>query len=265
MNRLILGVLGTLAFVNTSVLAVDSGRMYATYGDATFAALNGATVGQEITGSTIVIPVMGSTFRIGVSMQNTSSSRATVLGGGVNVNYDRATGNAGSTWTSGQHNRLEAASGWTINNASMPGAIGPGQNPGNVTLKPFGGESKRMAGYKPPALSPAGTYIAFSVNDPAGVEPSNRLFIEPGQSIAIGSIALKNTGVGFGQTYGALDGETGITLATARSAFGGLFADGMVSGPSFQRFAVTTAVPEPATMLALVAGLAAMRARRRKS
>ena len=252
----------TLAFVAAIAAVAASNaqniRFWLAHGDATTATLNGKSVGQEL-GATTKIGQIGSTFQVRLMATSLATSDVNVTGGGATILYDRVNANAGTTWTTGLDGKLTAGS-LGLDATDRNGLLGAANDPGQVRFSPLGANSKRVAGTGF-AANPrgAGTYQGISIFDAVnGVGVGNKMIVGAGATIQIGQMTLTNATIAGNEIYG------GLGLSAGQSANGGLFLSGFTNGTGVRSSYNVQAVPEPATMLALAAGLSAVAARRRR-
>ena len=89
----------------------------------------------------------------------------------------------------------------------------------------------------------------------------------PGETVHYFDVEWAND-LAAGETYGFGPGETGLDIHTPTDTFGIASGSATFSAPDFQmsyigaRYNLVAAVPEPATLLALSAGLLALRRKR---
>ena len=115
---------------------------------------------------------------------------------------------------------------------------------------------------------PIGLGSGFGIPEYAagGFEYSHRL--RPGDKLHYFDVEWAND-LAAGETYGFAPGETGLDIHTPTDTFGIASGSATFSAPDFQmsyigaRYNLVAAVPEPATLLALSAGLLALRRKRK--
>jgi len=256
--------LGAVAAANAADV-----RFWLGYGDNAFAALNGASVGSELK-ATSVVPAVGSTFTVSIFATSTLTTDAKYGAGALFVGFDTAstngTGNyadAAAAEAAGGSKMLSLANAFSNKATGQDGFLGASQDAGTVDYTQTGAEKFSGVSGTGTSMRSIGLWQAF------GWGTGNNVALKAGATLRLADLVVTNKAIGAGMTYGDESGENGLTLnsvanATSRSTF---FATNPRTGgnPGTDvKYALTNAVPEPGTMIALVSGLAAVAARRRR-
>jgi hypothetical protein len=115
---------------------------------------------------------------------------------------------------------------------------------------------------------PIGLGGSFGLPDFPGVGLNYLYRQRPGETFHYFDVEWAND-LAAGETYGFAPGETGLDIHTPTDTFGLAEGSATASAPSFgmsyigARYNLVAAVPEPATLLALSAGLLALRRKRK--
>jgi len=238
-------------------------NFWLSYQDAPAAILNGKSVGDELKGTSLVLGL--STITVGVMA--TSTADAVYGAGGMMVTFDTANTNGTgkysnkAAWDAASIDKvLNMASFGSADLAwskALPG-VDSGGNDVEVDASIIGSASFSGSAGAGTSARPAGLWAAF------GFGTGNNLKMTSGTTVMIAKVKLtidsSKLGAMANQTYGGL-GLFSLANAASRSTYVGA-TTGTGQG-STRNYSVTLA-PEPGTMVAIAAGLAAVAARRRR-
>ncbi len=254
-----------IALASASVVAANAQySFYLGYGNAAFAALNGAAVGDALKPGVNLIPQIGGSFTVSLFAKNNGAA-FNAQGGAIFVGFDSASTNGTANYattaaagTAAVSKKLFADS---ISNlgTGYNGLIGSANDPGTVDFQLQ--QAARYAGN-----FGSGTSLrSLGLWAPVQFGTANKLVFSNGQTVRVADYNLSNIGLANGDIFGDASNENGlsvnhVTNATSRATF----LDPRASNPSSSVKYQVQAVPEPGTMIAVAAGLAAF-ARRRRS
>lgn len=262
-----------LAAAFGAVTAANAGdvRMYLGYGDATFAALNGAAVGDEL-GAVSMVGAIGSTFTVSLFATYTGTAAAGTYGGGnFFLGFDTATtnnatggyANQGAAEAAGIKKALKLGSAFSGLATGLPGV-----NAGNdtsVDLTQLAAGKFRGENFG----GSAQTVRSIGLNWSFGFGTGNSVKLASGSRYRMVDMVVTNMAIGANDVFGDSADENGLTLnglasgvaSSGVNIFGNTRA-GMNDGTV--KYAFGGPVPEPGTVLAIGAGLVALVARRRR-
>ena len=262
-----------LAAALGAVTAANAGdvRMYLGYGDATFAALNGAAVGDELKVKN-TIGAIGSTFTVSLFATYTGTAASGTYGGGnFFLGFDTAQTNNS---TGGYANRAAAETAGLKDMLSLSDAFSslatslPGVNAGNDTSVDL---TQLAAGkFRGEAFGGSTASVrSIGLNWSFGFGTGNSIKMSAGTKYRMVNMIVTNKAIAANDCYGDGADENGLTLnglasgvsSSGINIFGNTRA-GMNDGTVKYQFGGP--VPEPGTVLAIGAGLVALVARRRR-
>ncbi len=255
--------LGSFAVAN----AQANVEFYLGYGNAAFAQLNGAAVGAKLN-SNVLVPAPGGTFTVSLFARQTASSQGKYAGGAVFLGFGQAVGTAGNY---ANQAAAEAAAPAPIsfasdfsNRASGVDGLTNADDAASVNYEKIGSTSFSREFGAGSTLRSVGLTEAFGFGTGLNVK------IASGSAVRLLDLVITNKTLGGagGASWGDASGENGLTInsianATSRSTYFGTNPR-TAGNPGASVKYTLTAVPEPGTMLAVAAGLAAF-ARRRRS
>jgi hypothetical protein len=243
------------------------------YGDNTTAALNGSSVGSAIApGTTIKVGAIGttSTFQIWV----VSSSDVLSSGGNLFLAFDQATINHSTLYANNAAARAAGVKkaiglGDVYSNLATGLAAfnNDGTDAGTTDIGPAVAGSAGAARFKGVTLATANTTSSLrNIGLNFGFATGPGINFKTGSAgVRLADITVQNLGIAAGDVYGDGAGETGLILdkqVTTNPANGATFLKGF-TGNTASSYDLQ-AVPEPGTILAISAGLAALARRRKK-
>lgn len=258
-----------MAAVLGAVVAANAAdvRFFLAYGDAGFAAANGAAMGDELK-ATSIVGAVGSTFTVSVMVQSTATADALYSGGCMFVGFDTATTNNSTT---GYADRATAEAAGTskmlrLDTAYSSYGSGAGVDSGgaDTTVTTASQGAAKFRGVAKGGSS--ASLRSIGLNQAIQWGTGNKLKLAAGSKFRLADMVVTNMGINNG-TYGDGGDENGLTLnssspATSGSNFMGNTAAGNPNADV--KYALTNAVPEPGTVIAVAAGLVALAARRRR-
>lgn len=238
-------------------------NFWLSFQDSATAALNGKAVGDELKGTTMVLGLT----QITVGIMATSTADATYGAGGVMMTFD--TVNTNGTGKYANKAAWDAATtDKVLNMASLSGTnfVGgkalPGQDAGgtdlDVDVTALGAAAYSGTAGAGTSVRGGGVWAGF------GFGTGNVLKMPSGSTVmlykAVLSIDQAKLGAMANATYGGL-GVFSLANAASRTTYlGPTTGTGQGTSKSYN----VTAAPEPGTMIAIAAGLAAVAARRRR-
>lgn len=264
LNTRTLGIVAAL----TVVAAANANVKFSfAYGDATTAALNGAAVGDQLAdGATIKIGQIGSTFKLQVFLW-APDEELKFSAGALFMGVDHATTGATNYASQAAFEAARTNKKLTFDNKTIvwnPATLDLVYNDGsavtgNITAQGASNFSGLFgSGTSDREIGLWGAWVLGT---------GNTRVQAMGSGLLVGTMTLKNDGLAGGQTYAnGVQLNTVTGKPTSRSNFvtvnSGL--DVALGNPKTTATLSVQAVPEPATMLAIGAGLAALAARKRR-
>ena len=253
--------LGVAGAANAQTLSFVLG-----YGDAATAALNGSSVGSAIAPGTVIkVGAIGttSTFQVWVK----SSADFVATGGNLFVGFDQATATNNTTYannaaaqTAGVAKKIRLANAYSNFATGQAGILNGGAE-GTVDL----GQAVSAASFRASRTTSTASQVkAIGLDFGFGWGTGNKAKYTGGVAVRLANIDVTNAAIAAGDIFGDAAGENGLTLNrdTAAGANGANFLSANYSAPSVSYD--LQAVPEPGTILAISAGLAALARRRKK-
>lgn len=239
------------------------------YGDATTAALNGSSVGSAIApGTKVKIGGIGSTSTFQVWV--VSSAAANFTGGNMFVGFDMATAssttgyaNNAAAQTAGQSKKIRLSDAYSNFATGVAGVDGTNAD-APVDLQQAVGGAAGAATFRASRGASGSTLRSIGLNFGFGFGTGFKVKMSGGQGLRLADFVVTNAAIAAGDTFGDDAGENGLSLnRDAASGVNGLnyMAGNYTAAPVSYDL---QAVPEPGTILAISAGLAALARRRKK-
>ncbi|MBS1706916.1 MAG: PEP-CTERM sorting domain-containing protein [Armatimonadetes bacterium] len=257
-----------LAFGAVAAANAADVRFYLGYGNAAFAAANGAVVGQELNAKSIV-PSVGGTFTVSLFAASTITTDAKYGGGAMFIGFDSASTNGTSNYASaaaaeaaGTSKKLKLSTPGNLA-TGLAGFVGSTQDAGLVDFTLQGAAAYAGRFGSGTSVRPIGVWSAFQFGT------SNTVALGAGVALRLADFTVTNAGIAQGETFGDDSGENGLSIesvanSTSRATFFTTTPDRTKGNPGQSVRYQLQVVPEPATMIALATGLVAV-ARRRRS
>lgn len=263
--------------IASSMLLVAGGasasniQAYLAYGNSTFAALNGASVGQALpTDRSVNIPSSGNSFDIQICFKNIGTTAQTYRTGALMLGYDTRSGTDAPSFTdqsaanaAGLYKKL------TVNrplfdwNNSLPGIHRTNGTAGTTGVTGIGGSYGTT--YSNDSFKPLGLSSGLAFAEPGS---SYDLRLEPGVTVRFATARVVNRQVFVGEVFGDNEmyglGLYGVAGAVTRNTMLVTDKDHYDVSDTVSYRLMAVAVPEPATWAILGLGaLVLLRSRRR--
>lgn len=238
-------------------------RFFLAYGDAGFAAANGANMGDEMS-SVSKIGTIGTSVTVQLWVSSISTSSVNYSGGCIFVGFDTATTNNS---TAGYADRDAAELAGIDDMIGLDTSYNNfGAYHGQVSdgiIRPIGSAKFRGA----LRSGTVATLRSIGLNQNWAPSIGDRVVLEVGEKLRLADIVVRNRGILQGQVFGDSSSENGLTINSYRPASAGATFMGSITDPGNPGVDVKyqlAVVPEPTTIIAIGAGLVALAARRRK-
>lgn len=251
-------------------------RFFLAYGDAAFAALNNAQVGDEMPTGVCVNVLPGTNFTVSLMLKSTAAGAVNYSGGCAFLGFDQAVTNNSTTgygtgavgeaaaWTAGGNpdgikSPLRLST--TFSNYGTAAGLDGTGGATTVAFGPQGNAAFRGAA----RAGTAASLRSIGLNQALQFGTGNKIVLGGGQTVRVADMLVLNSLAG-GDCYGDVAAENGLTLNSYSPASSGANFMGTTpaGNPNADVKYAFQAVPEPGTFLAIGAGLAAL-ARRRRS
>ncbi|MBL8041160.1 MAG: PEP-CTERM sorting domain-containing protein [Chthonomonas sp.] len=233
------------------------------YQDANTAAKNGKAIGDELKGTSLVLGLT----EMWVGIHATYTADGTYGAGGVMFAFDTANTNGTNkyankaAWDAAAIDKVLNVNSFTstdlVWSKALPG-IDNGGTDADVDVAPVGSVSYSGVSGAGTSVRQAGMWAALSFGLGFNLKATT------GSSVMLGKVKLKidqsKLALQNNATYGGL-GLFSLTNAASRSTYLGTTTG---TGQGTSKAYNITAAPEPGTMVAIAAGLAAVAARRRR-
>lgn len=259
-------VIASVALAGSAFAASDL-RVYLAYGDSSFAALNGSSVGSEMKPLSAV-PAIGSKFTVSIFVQSTVQTDKRYGACNLFLGFDMATTNNSTSGYASWSDGLAAGISKQISIDSDFSNWAKGLPGVDNTWNPLSVDVKTLASAKIRGEALGGTLPSLrsiGINHSFGFEPGRNLFLAAGAKHRLMDLVVTNLAIGNSQ-YGDATLENGLTLnaspkvvSSGANLFGSTMATQMESTVKYR----LGPVPEPPVWLALAGGLALLRRRRR--
>ena len=247
-------------------------EFYLGYGNAEFAALNGKQVGDRLSPLTR-IPQIGGTFSVTLFVRSLRTTNLEVGGGSAFIGFDTATTSGTSFFAdassakSGAISKKLFADSLQLSSRIYQGSNASTGSPEQVTYEPR--QSPRYSGSfgSGTTLRTLGLWVPFFFGT------QRRAILLPDQVHEIATYSITNTDLAANEVFGEAEGENGVSIfhgsvtqSTGPNSRATFFetTPRTIGNPGGNVKYAVQAVPEPGTMIAVAAGLAAF-ARRRRS
>lgn len=250
----------------SSALA-QSYRVDLAYGDSATAALNGKAVGEILNPNDVIrVGSIGSSATFQLWLSGNTGERHS--GGAAFVGFDQVVAATNASFPSralaeaaGRNKKLRISDKFFNFSNEIPSENAE-HTPVLRTLAPAGGHSFRASREESTGLILRS--IGLTVN--YGVGTNTYISLREYRSFRLMDFSITNLSMGHGEIFGDSLDENGLTLngSSIPTFFGGNQLSGTPRGAPNVKYKLQ-AVPEPGTILAISAGLAALARRRRKA